>query len=183
MDHQPSSLVQIEGKQIHAFFNYFLNYQIGHKISIPATLLSPIAFEGGVLRSLKVPHFIVPQVYHILFLQYQQGKTKEYKSKKKYKETHYLEISGYIMPQQLTQLCRLMGQAQNGEYSVTLFTRTFTAAFNFPRKCDLQECATEILPLAGLSADDVKHFTVTSSLDKNSLRHLHCSNNKYTWEV
>lgn len=55
LNHQPNSLVQIEGKQIHAFFNYFLNYQISHTVGMPATILSPIAFEGGVLRSLKVP--------------------------------------------------------------------------------------------------------------------------------
>ena len=88
------------------------------------------------------------------------------------------------MPQQLTQLCRLMGQMQNGDYSVTLSAQMFTAAFNFSkRKCDLQESSGELSPVAGLSADDVKHFTLNSSLDKKSLRHLDCHNLKYTWEV
>ena len=87
------------------------------------------------------------------------------------------------MPQQLTQLCRLMRQTQNGEYSVTMSTHTFTTAFNFPRKYDLQKGENEPSPMAGLSADDVKHFTMTSSLDKRSLQQLHCSNHKYSWEV
>lgn len=96
---------------------------------------------------------------------------------------HYLEITGYVMPQQLTQLCALMRQTQNGEFSVTLSTQTFTTAFNFPRKCDLQKNDDEAIPLAGLSADDVKHFTKASSLDKKSLQQLHCANHKYTWEI
>ena len=88
-----------------------------------------------------------------------------------------------MMPQQLTQLCRLMGQTQNGDYSVTLSSQIFTAAFNFSRKCDLQESDSELPPVVGLSADDVKHFTLNSSLDKKSLRRLDCCNLKYTWEV
>ena len=118
-----------------------------------------------------------------LCLQYQQGKAKEYKSKRRYKETHYLEISGFMMPQQLTQLCRLMGQTQNGDYSITLSSQMFTAGFNFSRKCDLQESNNELSLVAGLSADDVKHFTLNSSLDKKSLRRLDCHDLKYTWEV
>ena len=43
----------------------------------------------------------------------------------KYKEIHYLEINGNIMPQQLTQLCESLGQTQNGEYSVAkIFTKS-----------------------------------------------------------
>jgi len=126
---------------------------------------------------------IVSQFYYILPLQYQQGKAREYKSKKKYKETHFLEVSGHIMPQQLTQLCRLMEQTQNGEYFVTLSTQTFTTAFNFPRKSALQQSGYEPSPIAGLSASDIKHFTVSSLLDKKSLQQLHCSNHKYGWEV
>ena len=72
-----------------------------------------------------------------------------------------------MMPQQLTQLCRLMGQTQNGDYSITLSSQMFTAGFNFSRKCDLQESNNELSLVAGLSADDVKHFTLNSSLDKN----------------
>lgn len=87
------------------------------------------------------------------------------------------------MPQQLTQLCRLMGHTQNGEYSAVLSTQTFTTAFNFSKKSDLQENDSELSPIAGLSGDDVKHFTMNSSLDKKSLRQLHCSNHKYAWEV
>lgn len=75
-----------------------------------------------------------------------------------------------------------MEQTQNGEYSVTLSTEMFTTAFNFSRK-SLQENDDEPSPIAGLSASDVKHFTVSSSLDKKSLRQLHCSNHKYGWEV
>lgn len=97
---------------------------------------------------------------------------------------HYLEISGHVMPQQLTHLCKLMRETQNGEYSVTMSTETFTTAFNFPRECNIEESDNEPLPIAGLSAEDVKHFTMTSStLDKKSLRQLHCSNHKYTWVV
>ena len=70
LDYRPSSLVQIEEREIHAFFNYFLNYQLGHTVGMPATLLSPVAFEGGVLRSLKVTRslhhkFVIFYVYSI----------------------------------------------------------------------------------------------------------------------
>ena len=88
------------------------------------------------------------------------------------------------MPQQLTQLCRLLGQTQNGEYSVAMSTHTFTTAFNLSKKHDLQEETEDVpLPMAGLSSNDVEHFTKSSSLDKKSLRQLHCFNHKYSWQV
>jgi len=54
LDYRPSSLVKIEGNQIHPFFNFLLNYQLGNTSGMPATLLSPVAFKGAILSSLKV---------------------------------------------------------------------------------------------------------------------------------
>ncbi|XP_065912877.1 protein downstream neighbor of son homolog isoform X2 [Dysidea avara] len=169
LDYRPSSLVKIEGNQIHPFFNFLLNYQLGNTSGMPATLLSPVAFKGAILSSLKS----------------QLGKAKQYKSKRNYTEIHYLEITGSIMPQQLTQLCRLMAETQNGHFSVTLSTMAPTVAFNFPvhEQVDCEETNNEVTSMAGLSDIDIRHFSSPSALNKQAIQRLHCHHHKYNWEA
>jgi len=184
LDYRPSSLVKIEGNQIHPFFNFLLNYQLGNTSGMPATLLSPVAFKGALLSSLKVLfHVLLSRVIYV-HMQNQIGKAKEYKSKRKYTEIHYLEITGSIMPQQFTQLCRLMAETQNGQFSVALSTMPPTVAFNFPAHEQADHISNEAATsMAGLNDIDVKHFTSLSTLNKQAIQRLHCHHHKYNWDV
>ena len=96
-----------------------------------------------------------------------------------------MEITGSILPQQLTQLCKLMAEAQNGHFSVTLSTLAPTVAFNFPvnKQAGHEDTNNGATSMAGLTDSDVKHFKSSSSLHKQAIQRLHCHHHKYTWEV
>lgn len=59
MDNSEESLVLIEGMEVHAFYNFLMNYKgvisiTGRFAGIPPTILAPVAFYGATLNSLKV---------------------------------------------------------------------------------------------------------------------------------
>lgn len=59
MDRTASSLVYVEGVETQGLLNFLLNSKsctstTGPLAGVPPTLLSPVAFQGGALVSLKV---------------------------------------------------------------------------------------------------------------------------------
>lgn len=59
VDNSEQSLILIEGVEVHSLYNFLLNCKtitanIGPLAGIPPTLLSPIAFHGASLNSLKI---------------------------------------------------------------------------------------------------------------------------------
>lgn len=59
MDNSEESLVLIEGMEVHALYNFLMNYKstvsiTGRFAGIPPTILAPVAFHGATLNSLKV---------------------------------------------------------------------------------------------------------------------------------
>lgn len=59
IDSSDESLVFVEGVEAQALFNFLLNCKsaistVGPLAGIPPTLLSPVAFRGAALQSLKV---------------------------------------------------------------------------------------------------------------------------------
>lgn len=59
IDNLPESLVFVEGMETQALFNYLMNCKsivptTGPLAGVPPTLLSPVAFTGASLTSLKV---------------------------------------------------------------------------------------------------------------------------------
>lgn len=59
IDNLPESLVFVEGVEAQAFFNFLMNCKSiipmnGALAGVPPTLLSPVAFTGASLTSLKV---------------------------------------------------------------------------------------------------------------------------------
>lgn len=59
MDNSEESLVLIEGMEVHALYNFLMNYKgtvsiTGRFAGIPPTILAPVAFFGATLNALKV---------------------------------------------------------------------------------------------------------------------------------
>lgn len=59
MDNSEESLVLVEGMEVHALYNFLINYKstvsiTGPFAGIPPTILAPVAFHGATLNSLKV---------------------------------------------------------------------------------------------------------------------------------
>lgn len=59
VDNSEESLVLIEGMELHALYNFLINYKsavaiTGRFAGIPPTILAPVAFHGATLNSLKV---------------------------------------------------------------------------------------------------------------------------------
>lgn len=66
IDQQPSSTVVVQGNDTQALFNFLLNCKslvanIGPLTGVPPTLIAPVAFEGSILRTLKVNQGILKQ--------------------------------------------------------------------------------------------------------------------------
>ena len=63
IDNRPESTVIVTGQDVQALFNFLLNCRScvansGVQAGIPPTLLSPTAFKGATLRTLKVTCYI-----------------------------------------------------------------------------------------------------------------------------
>lgn len=114
-DRRPRSLVFVERGETLALFNFLLNSRAcvcptGPLAGVPPTLISPVAFHGASLRSLKV----------------RQGWVKQNDT-----ELHMVEMSGPILPSALHGLCTLFGSSQDkGAFSFVAAPDTPTAAFN-----------------------------------------------------
>lgn len=59
MDHKPESVVLVKGTNTFTLLNFLINCKslvasAGPQAGIPPTLLSPIAFRGATMQTLKV---------------------------------------------------------------------------------------------------------------------------------
>lgn len=146
-DRRPRSLVFVERGETQALFNFLLNSRAcvcptGQLAGVPPTLLSPVAFHGASLRSLKV----------------RQGWVKQNESK-----LHVVELSGPILPSALHGLCALFGSSQDkGAFSFAAASDPPTAAFSAfqPEAAGSAPAAfaTEALKDCGLSPQFVQQM-------------------------
>lgn len=89
VDNSEESLVLIEGMELHALYNFLINYKsavaiTGRFAGIPPTILAPVAFHGATLNSLKVRESKV----HVDDADY-----------------HSLDLIGPILPSTIHNLC------------------------------------------------------------------------------
>ncbi|XP_035687556.1 protein downstream neighbor of son homolog [Branchiostoma floridae] len=153
VDHFPESLVQVEGGDAQALFNFLINSkslvsQSGPLAGVPPTILAPVAFEGATLRALKVKQGSIRQTI--------AGKLTQVNS---------LEVSGPLLPLHVRQLCSLFQHSQHGEFSATFSTHEATAAFN---RIEDGESGMEEghSPRKELSIEDIKELVCESGLYK-----------------
>lgn len=73
VDHRPESLAVVKGTNTFTLLNFLINCKslvavAGPQAGLPPTLLSPVAFRGGTMQTLKVSN-----AAKLYFLQVQQS--------------------------------------------------------------------------------------------------------------
>jgi len=159
IDGRAESLLLIEGVECQSLLNYLLNAKLtlGQGVAaLPPTLLAPVAFQGAVLRNLKLRQTAVTS----------HGSTQ-----------HAMELTGPMLPSNLQALARL-ATIQNPEFSATLQTAEETVAFSQvgrdgePEKVAPSAFASASLGDCGLSPELLASFTAPPSLGESDIRDM-----------
>ncbi|GFN93718.1 protein downstream neighbor of son [Plakobranchus ocellatus] len=126
IDNRPQSLIYIEGGDVHAFFNFLLNYpsciaSSGPQIGLPPTLVAPVPFVGGSLVQNTVKHSSLrdisaklPESQHLSY-------------------SHVFEISGPILPHHTLNIAAILydyHQSEGNSSVLTYNTHLPSAALN-----------------------------------------------------
>ncbi|XP_073524459.1 protein downstream neighbor of Son [Phyllobates terribilis] len=171
LDHRPESVVLVKGANTFTLLNFLINCKsvvaaAGPQAGLPPTLLSPVAFRGATMHTMKARTVNV--------------KTRVSSG---YKDQFSLEITGPVMPHTVHSLTLLLKAAQKGSFSASLYTHEPTTVFNtaiHPQNCKETDGAE--LAHCGLHPLTLEQFTQLSTLGKFSLRHLELNDYKYTWK-
>ncbi|XP_070606473.1 protein downstream neighbor of Son [Erythrolamprus reginae] len=173
LDHRPESVVLVKGTNTFTLLNFLINCKslvasAGPQAGIPPTLLSPVAFRGATMQTLKARSINVRTQVH-----------------SRYKDLFSLEIVGPIMPHCLHSLSMLLKSAQNGIFSAVCYTHEPTAVFNIgiSDKQQIKESCIEELSNCGLHPNTLSQLALNSTLGKSSIRLLDMSDYLYTWKT
>ncbi|NXU54168.1 DONS protein, partial [Turnix velox] len=174
MDHRPESLALVKGTNTFTLLNFLINCKslvavAGPQAGLPPTLLSPVAFRGGTMQTLKARSIKAKARAHL-----------------SYEDISSLEIVGPVMPHSLHALTALLRAAQRGAFSAVLYTHEPTAVFN----ADLgtaspalnKETTCEDLGACGLHPKTLEQLSQSPTLGKSSIRFLEMKDNAYTWK-
>uniref|UniRef100_A0A8D0H9U3 DNA replication fork stabilization factor DONSON n=1 Tax=Sphenodon punctatus TaxID=8508 RepID=A0A8D0H9U3_SPHPU len=170
MDHKPESLALVKGTNAFTLLNFLINCKslvasAGPQAGLPPTLLSPVAFRGATMQTLKARSVNVK---------------KQVRSH--YKDIFSLEIVGPVMPHSLHSLSMLLKAAQKGSFSAVLYTHEQTAVLGICNPNDKTETAYEDLTKCGIHLKTLDQLMQSSTLGKSSIRLLELSNYAYTWK-
>ncbi|NXI95468.1 DONS protein, partial [Psophia crepitans] len=174
VDHKPESLALVKGTNTFTLLNFLINCKslvaaAGPQAGLPPTLLSPVAFRGGTMQTLKARSINAKARGHLA-----------------YEDIFSLEIVGPVMPHALHSLTVLLRLAQRGAFSAALYTHEPTAVFNAcldsaspafskePPGKDLLRC--------GLHPEALEQLSQHPTLGKSALRFLEMKDYAYTWK-
>ncbi|KAM8904589.1 protein downstream neighbor of son homolog isoform 1-T2 [Spinachia spinachia] len=170
LDHKPESMLCVEGPHTFTFINFLINCKslvaaTGSQAGLPPTLLSPMAFRGATMQTLKARSVNVKS---------QVGST--------YQNISSLEITGPILPSSLHTLTTLLRPAQKGNFSAALYTHTPTSVMN--THTTKPQCGGGSVDLSGcgLHPSSIQQLQQPSSLGKTALTHINMSNYCYMWK-
>ncbi|CAN2387583.1 replication fork protection [Pristimantis euphronides] len=171
LDHRPESVVLVKGANTFTLLNFLINCKsvvaaAGSQAGLPPTLLSPVAFRGATMHTMK-------------------ARTANVKTQVRsgYKDQFSLEITGPLMPHTVHSLTMLLKAAQRGSFSASLYTHEPTTIFNTAIHCpNNKEIDSAELANCGLHPLTLEQFTQLSTLGKSSLRQLELNDYKYTWK-
>ncbi|KAK4299987.1 hypothetical protein Pmani_027781 [Petrolisthes manimaculis] len=173
VDRTSSSLVYVEGVETQGLINFLLNSKsctsnTGPLAGVPPTLLSPVAFQGGALVSLKVKGNTIQQ----------EGKVQ-----------HSMELSGPILPHTPHQLISLLSPTAE-TFTASLNPIQSTLPFSLHRHQEAssvpQAFAEEGLVDCGLDAA-TRHLVCRPPYPVNdtelppSYREVTHTSGKFTW--
>ncbi|NWH42742.1 DONS protein, partial [Fregata magnificens] len=174
MDHKPESVALVKGTNTFTLLNFLINCKslvavAGPQAGLPPTLLSPVAFRGGTMQTLKARSINAKARIHLA-----------------YEDIFSLEIVGPVMPHSLHALTMLLKSAQRGAFSAVLYTHEPTAVFN----TDLDNASPALnketvykdLPMCGLHPKTLDQLSQCPTLGKSSIRFLEMKDYAYTWK-
>uniref|UniRef100_A0A8C3BLS3 DNA replication fork stabilization factor DONSON n=1 Tax=Cairina moschata TaxID=8855 RepID=A0A8C3BLS3_CAIMO len=167
VDHKPESLALVKGTNTFTLLNFLINCKslvavAGPQAGLPPTLLSPIAFRGGTMQTLKA-----------------RSINAKARVRLAYEDVFSLEVIGPVMPHSLHSLTMLLKAAQRGAFSAVLYTHEPTAVFS---SCELlQETICKALPKCGLHSKTLDQLSQLPTLGKSSIRFLEMKDYAYTW--
>uniref|UniRef100_A0A8C0EDS8 DNA replication fork stabilization factor DONSON n=1 Tax=Bubo bubo TaxID=30461 RepID=A0A8C0EDS8_BUBBB len=167
MDHKPESLALVKGTNTFTLLNFLINCKslvavAGPQAGLPPTLLSPVAFRGGTMQTLKA-----------------RSLNAKARVQLAYEDIFSLEIIGPILPHSLHSLTMLLKAAQRGAFSAVLYTHEPTAVFN--TNLDT-EAVHKDLPTCGLHPKTLDQLSQCPTLGKSSIRFLEMKDYAYTWK-
>ncbi|XP_067146107.1 protein downstream neighbor of Son [Apteryx mantelli] len=173
MDHKPESVALVKGTNTFTLLNFLINCKslvaaAGPQAGLPPTLLSPIAFRGATMQTLKARSI--------------NAKARAYLS---YEDIFSLEIVGPVMPHSLHSLTMLLKSAQRGAFSAILYTHEPTAVFNIGLDASTalnKEAVCKDLSKCGLHPKTLEQLSQFSTLGKSSIRFLEMKDYAYTWK-
>nr|XP_054511078.1 protein downstream neighbor of Son [Agelaius phoeniceus] len=170
VDHRPESLVLVRGSHTFRLLNFLISCRslvavAGPQAGLPPTLLSPVAFRGGTLQTLKARTV--------------SGRARVPGG---FEDVFSLEVLGPVLPHALHALTLLLGPAQRGSFRALLSPHEPSAAFN-TRPGPPQEDGQQELPACGLHPRTLEQLRQCPTLGKSSLRLLEMKNYSYTWKA
>uniref|UniRef100_A0A8C6YYL6 Downstream neighbor of SON n=1 Tax=Nothoprocta perdicaria TaxID=30464 RepID=A0A8C6YYL6_NOTPE len=164
VDHRPESVAVVKGTNTFTLLNFLINCKslvaaAGPQAGLPPTLLSPVAFRGATMQTLKA-----------------RSINAKARAQLSYEDVFSLEVVGPVLPHSLHLLTELLRCAQQGAFSATLYTHEPTAVLNTPLKQlkDLSDC--------GLHPKTLHQLSQASPLGKSSIRFLEMKDYAYTWK-
>ncbi|RMB92406.1 hypothetical protein DUI87_31176 [Hirundo rustica rustica] len=168
VDHRPESLVLVSGSNTFTLLNFLISCRslvavAGPQAGLPPTLLSPVAFRGGTMQTLKARTV--------------SGRARVQGG---FEDAFSLEVLGPILPHALHALTLVLGPAQRGAFRALLSPHEPSAAFNAR---PAQEDGHQELPACGLHAKTLDQLRQSPTLGKSSIRLLEMKDYAYTWKV
>ncbi|KAI6079760.1 Protein downstream neighbor of Son [Aix galericulata] len=173
VDHKPESLALVKGTNTFTLLNFLINCKslvavAGPQAGLPPTLLSPIAFRGGTMQTLKA-----------------RSINAKARVRLAYEDVFSLEVIGPVMPHSLHSLTMLLKAAQRGAFSAVLYTHEPTAVFNTSldnaSTAPNKETVCKDLPKCGLHSKTLGQLSQLPTLGKSSIRFLEMKDYAYTW--
>ncbi|NXF59555.1 DONS protein, partial [Ciccaba nigrolineata] len=174
MDHKPESLALVKGTNTFTLLNFLINCKslvavAGPQAGLPPTLLSPVAFRGGTMQTLKA-----------------RSLNAKARVQLAYEDIFSLEIVGPVLPHSLHSLTMLLKAAQRGAFSAVLYTHEPTAVFNTHLDTAStalnKEAVRKDLPTCGLHPKTLDQLSQCPTLGKSSVRFLEMKDYAYTWK-
>ncbi|XP_064261474.1 protein downstream neighbor of Son [Passer domesticus] len=170
VDHRPESLVLVRGSHTFRLLNFLISCRslvavAGPQAGLPPTLLSPVAFRGGTMQTLKA--------------RTASGRARVPGG---FEDAFSLELLGPVLPHALHALTLLLGPAQRGSFRALLSPHEPSAAFN-TRPAPPQEDVQQDLPACGLHPKTLEQLSQCPTLGKSSLRLLEMKDYAYTWKA
>ncbi|NXU36836.1 DONS protein, partial [Drymodes brunneopygia] len=171
VDHRPESLVLVRGSSnTFTLLNFLISCRslvavAGPQAGLPPTLLSPVAFRGGTMQTLKARTV--------------SGRARVPGG---FEDVFSLEVLGPVLPHALHALTLLLGPAQRGAFRALLSPHEPSAAFN---SCPAppQEAVPQDIPACGLHPKTLDQLRQCPTLGKSSIRLLEMKDYAYTWKA